>query len=161
MADLDPATVLAEPLAATLMRARIPARLAYIGTDGNPRVVPVGFHWSGSAFILGTATTTPKVAAIRQHPNVALTIDTNEAPQDVLLVRGTARADVVEGGFPEYLDGARKLVPPENWTMFEDNARDTYDEMARIEITPIWAKLMDFETRVPSFLEEVVRRRES
>jgi hypothetical protein len=31
--------------------------------------------------------------------------------------------------------------------------------MVRIEITPHWAKLMDFETLVPSFLEELMGER--
>jgi len=28
-----------------LLQSKIPARLAYIGTDGTPRVVPIWFHW--------------------------------------------------------------------------------------------------------------------
>ena len=34
-----------------------------------------------------------------------------------------------------------------------------YDGMARIIITPTWAKLTDFETTLPSAVEELVRRR--
>ncbi len=33
--------------------------------------------------------------------------------------------------------------------------------MARIEITPRWAKLLDFETRVPSAVEELARQAQS
>lgn len=161
MADTDPATVLTDPLALELMAAPIPARLAYVGRDGDPRVVPVGFHWTGAHFLVGTAPQTAKVAALRARPAVALTIDTNVAPQNVLLVRGTATVEIVDGVFGEYVEAARKLVPAEAFAEWEATVRSVYDRMARIEITPRWAKLMDFETRVPSFLEELAGRRET
>lgn len=159
MADVDPATVLADPLALELMRAPIPARLAYVGPDGAPRVVPVGFCWTGSAFLVGTAPQTPKVPALRANPAVALTIDTNVAPQHVLLVRGTATVEIVDGVFAEYVEAARKLVPAADFARWQEIVHVLYDRMARIEIVPHWAKLMDFETRVPSFLEKLARER--
>ena len=33
-----------------LLQSKIPARLAYIGTDGTPRVVPIWFHLVGTNF---------------------------------------------------------------------------------------------------------------
>jgi hypothetical protein len=72
-------------------------------------------------------------------------------------LRGTATVEIVDGVLPEYFDGARKLVPAESWDEFEKTVNATSEQMARVEITPHWAKLMDFETRVPSFLEEMIR----
>jgi hypothetical protein len=46
MADTNPTTVLADPLAIELMTAPIPGRFAYIGRDGAPRVVPMRMTWS-------------------------------------------------------------------------------------------------------------------
>ena len=46
------------------MNSNIPARLAYTGADGFPRVIPIGFLWLGMQFIMGTATTSPKVKAL-------------------------------------------------------------------------------------------------
>ncbi len=43
------------------------AHLAYTGTDGTPRVVPVGFYWTGAQIVVSTAATAPKVAALRAH----------------------------------------------------------------------------------------------
>jgi hypothetical protein len=44
--------IMNDPLAQELLNSPIPARLAYTGLDGYPRVVPVGFHWNGAQFII-------------------------------------------------------------------------------------------------------------
>ncbi|MDQ2997194.1 MAG: hypothetical protein M3R61_09095 [Chloroflexota bacterium] len=38
--------VLSDPLAQELLNSNIPARLAYTGPDGFPRVIPIGFLWN-------------------------------------------------------------------------------------------------------------------
>jgi hypothetical protein len=35
-----------------------------------------------------------------------------------------------------------------------------YDGMVRIVVTPTWAKLIDFETTLPSAVEELIRQRD-
>ena len=40
------------------------AHLAYTAKDGTPRVIPVGFFWTGDQVVISTATTSPKVAAL-------------------------------------------------------------------------------------------------
>jgi Pyridoxamine 5'-phosphate oxidase len=149
--------VLDDPLARELMSAAIPARLAYIAADGTPRAVPIGFHWNGARFVLATTPNAPKVPALRRNPKVALTIDTTAFPPHVLLVRGTATLEVVEGIPPEYLEASRKLVGARGWPEFEAQVRAMYKRMARIEIVPEWAKLLDFETRFPTPIEELAR----
>jgi hypothetical protein len=141
-----------DPLAKELLNSAIPARLGYVSEDGSPRVVPVAFFWTGEHITIGTDPSTPKASAIAKSPMVALTIDTNSQPPHVLLIRGSARVDIVPGVFPEYLEGARKIVPKEQWSDFEATVHATYKQMARIAITPQWVKLMDFEIRVPDFL---------
>ena len=148
----DPLEVLNDPMAQVLLQSAIPARFAYTATDGSPRVVPMGFFWNGAQIVLGTSPQTPKVRALQSDPRVALTIDTNSQPPRVLLVRGIAGIDVVDGPPAEFLEGARKLTDPDHWDEFVATVRATYDQMARITITPTWAKLMDFQTRVPDFL---------
>ena len=58
-----------------LLTAMSSAHLAYNAEDGTPRVIPVGFFWTGTEFVISTATTSPKVAALRAPPDVALAID--------------------------------------------------------------------------------------
>jgi hypothetical protein len=77
--------LLEHPVAKELMQSKIPARLAYVWTDGTPRVVPIWFHWDGHEFVLGTPPKAPKLKALPQNPKVALTIDDNNFPHKVLL----------------------------------------------------------------------------
>jgi nitroimidazol reductase NimA-like FMN-containing flavoprotein (pyridoxamine 5'-phosphate oxidase superfamily) len=86
--------LLAEPAAQELLHSTIPARLAYLGHDGAPRVIPIWFHWNGREIILGSPPNAPKVRALSRHPRVALTIDTNTFPHRVLQIRGTARIKI-------------------------------------------------------------------
>ena len=105
-----------------------------------------------------TATRGRLVSALSTNPKVALTVDTNAFPPHVLLVRGTAAIDIVDGVPPEYLAASRKAVGPDQWDSFEAQVRAMYKQMARIKITPLWAKVLDFETRFPTPIEKLIRR---
>src|SRR5581483_5488483 len=63
-----------------LLAATSGAHLAYNAEDGTPRVIPVGFFWTGTEFVISTATTSPKVAALKARPDVALSIDGGDTP---------------------------------------------------------------------------------
>ena len=68
-------SLLQHPVAQELLASKIPARLAYIWTDGTPRVVPIWFHWDGRALVMGTPPKAPKLKALSGNPKVSLTID--------------------------------------------------------------------------------------
>jgi len=143
-AELEPAD--------ELLRTATLARLAYDGIDGTPRVIPIGFLWTGEAVVLATHPSAPKYKALRARPRVALTIDT-PSPARSLLLRGDAEVDVVDGVAPEYLEAAAKSMAGEDLAQFEASVRATYDRMARISIRPDWARFFDFnEGRFPDFL---------
>jgi hypothetical protein len=148
--------VMNDPLAQELLSSNIPARLAYTGLDGFPRAIPIGFLWDGTQFVMATATNSPKMEALKANPKVALTIDTNAFPPHILLVRGSARVEIVDGVAPEFLEASRKSVPPEQWEEFEKGVTALYKQQGRITIVPEWAKLIDFETRIPSAQEELI-----
>jgi hypothetical protein len=76
-----------------------------------------------------------------------------------LHVRGTATIEILDGVPDEYLEASRKGVPAEQWAGFETQVRSLYPRMARITVTPEWAKLIDFETTLPQAIEELVARR--
>jgi hypothetical protein len=151
--------VLNDPLAQRLLRSPLVARLAYNGLDGAPRVVPIGYLWNGASFIMCTATTAPKVQAITANPKVAMTIDTDTQPPRTLLVRGSASVEIIDGVPDEYLEASRKALPSEKASAFEAEVRSLYPQMARITIEPEWAKLLDFETRLPSAVAELISAR--
>lgn len=75
--------------------------------------------------------------------------DGDDQPPLALLVRGTAAVTFVDGIVPEYLLANRRMTPHEAWDAFEQQVTHLYDRMARIEITPTWAKMLDFQTRAP------------
>jgi hypothetical protein len=144
-----------------LLESHSAAHLAYVGTDETPRVVPVGFWWTGTQFVVSTAATAPKVRALSARPDVALTIDGGNTPGDAraLSVRGRAEIDIIDGVVPEYLAAARKGMDAEAAAEFEQNVRAMYDRMARIAITPRWARFYDFGAgRIPRFLQELAER---
>ena len=150
-----------DPVARRLLDSPNPARLAYIARDGTPRVVPVGFHWNGETVVIGTVPGSAKVAALQANPAVALTIDTSPPawPPNVLLIRGTATVSMTDGVFPEYVAGARKVTPAEEFPRWEEGVRALYDRMARIDVTPTWVAIHDFETRIPQAVEELARKK--
>jgi PPOX class probable F420-dependent enzyme len=140
------------PVSKELMQSRIPARLAYIWTDGTPRVVPIWFHWDGKEFVLATPPKAPKLKALTQNPKVALTIDDNTFPHKVLSVRGTAHLQTVEGIVPEYAAAAERYFGRQEGQAWVAQLRGTTPSMVRIAITPEWVGLLDFQTRFPSAL---------
>jgi nitroimidazol reductase NimA-like FMN-containing flavoprotein (pyridoxamine 5'-phosphate oxidase superfamily) len=153
MTQMDAAELQAELDAAEeILRTATLARLGYDGIDGTPRVIPIGFLWTGRSIVVATHPTAPKFAALRARPRVALTID-SPSPARSLLLRGTAEIEVVDGVVPEYLEAAAKSMAGEQLAAFEAAVRDTYDRMARISIVPDWARYFDFGAgRVPEFL---------
>ena len=60
-----------------------------------------------------TATNAPKVPALRDNPAVALTIDTEVHPPKMLLIRGRAELDFVDGIPDEYFEasGTYQMTP--------------------------------------------------
>lgn len=144
--------LLQHPVSKDLLQSTIPARLAYVWTDGTPRVVPIWFHWNGREFVLGTPAKAPKLKALAKNPKVALTIDDNIFPHKVLLVRGSAHLQTVNGIAPEYAAAAERYFGAEQGRAWVTQLASMIQNMVRITITPEWAGLLDFQTRFPSAL---------
>jgi Pyridoxamine 5'-phosphate oxidase len=151
--------VLEQPISQDLLTSANLARIAYTGVDGYPRAVPIGYWWDGVRLCVCTLPKAPKVAALRANPKVALTIDTDTQPPRVLLLRGRARIEIVDGVPEEYLMANRKAGSPQQWEGFEAQVRELYDRMARIWIEPDWAKLLDFETTLPQAVADAVAQK--
>jgi hypothetical protein len=102
-----------------------------------------------------------KLAMLRRNPAVALTIDTESHPPKVLLIRGQAELDVVDGIPDEYLqfNGTYEMTP-EQRAEWEDTVKALYDGMVRIVLKPTWAKLIDFETTLPTNIQELTQRQQ-
>ena len=144
-------------LAKRLLNSTIPARIAYIAKDGTPRVIPTWFHWNGSEVVMATFTAGPNVrhppgrpAALRANPNVALTIDTEAFPPEVLLIRGRASVTEVDGAPSEFEEAARRYLGEQGAKDVLSEAREPGVRMARMAVRPTWVGTLDFQTRLPS-----------
>jgi hypothetical protein len=144
--------LLDDPIAKELLCSKIPARLAYIWPDGTPRVVPVWSHWNGSEFVIATPSKAPKLKALRVNSKVALTIDDNTFPHKVLMARGTATLEEVEGVVPEYELAARRYFGEAQGKAWVEQVRQTLLRMVRIRVRPEWVGILDFQSRFPSAL---------
>jgi len=141
--------LLNDPVAQELLHSTMLARLAYIGRDGTPRVLPIWFHWNGAEIVLGTALQALKVQALVHHPKVALTIDSDTRPYKILQIRGTAQVETVQGVVPEYAAAAQRYMGAEQAVSYLERTRTRFPRMARIVIQPEWVGVIDFATRFP------------
>jgi len=155
------AEILAKPYSQQLINGPEPARMAYNGLDGDPRVIPIGFWIEDNRIGMATIPKAPKVAALRKNPNVALTIDQGAFPPKVLLIRGTAEVELVDGIPDGYLVAGRKVMTEEQYPEWLAGVQGFYDEMIVITITPTWAKLLDFETTLPKSVEDLIKEKQS
>jgi hypothetical protein len=140
------------PVSQELLHSKIPARLAYVWMDGTPRVVPIWFHWNGREIVMGTPPRAPKLKALAKNPKVSLTIDDNTFPNKVLLIRGSARLETVDGIVPEYAAAADRYFEREQAQAWLKHLGSKISTMVRITITPEWIGILDFQTRFPSSL---------
>ena len=144
-------TLLQHPASQELLHSKIPARLAYIATDGTPGVIPIWFHWNGHDIVMGTPPKAPKLKALAKNPPVP-TIDDNVFPHKVLLIRGTARLEPVDGIVPEYALAADRYFGPEQGRAWVAHHAQMISSMVRVTVTPDWVGLLHFQARFPSAL---------
>jgi hypothetical protein len=148
-------------LARQLLRASIPARLAFVAIDGTPRVVPTWFEWNGAEIVMvtyvagrdvGIRHPAARIAALRANPTVALTIDTETFPSQSLTMRGQAEIDEVDGLAPEYVASAHRYLGDVAAAEMLAAMDRPGTVQARIVVRPTWVGLLDFATRLPSAL---------
>ena len=103
-----------------------------------------------------------EASGLEREPDGRPTIDTEVHPPKILLIRGRAELDFVDGIPDEYLQATSTYaMTPEQRVEWEAEVRSLYhDGMVRIVVTPSWVKLIDFETTLPSAVEELIRQRE-
>jgi hypothetical protein len=151
--------LLQSDIAKRLLASSIPARYAYTAADGTPRVVASWFHWTGEELVMPTFISAPhvrhpayRVRALRANPEVAVTIDTESFPPEVITIRGTAEVTEVDGISPEYALAAHRYLGEEGATTYLAQIDHPSTRMARIAVRPAWVGVVDFQTRMPSAL---------
>jgi hypothetical protein len=135
-----------------LLASTLPARIAYTGLDGKPRALPIWFAWTGDELVMASFAGAAKARALRAQPEIAITIDTESFPADVLLLRGAASVTDVDGFVPEYVAALRRYLGEEGAAGFLAQFDEGATKMHRIAVRPDWVGLLDFETRLPGVL---------
>jgi hypothetical protein len=87
---------------------------------------------------------------------VAVSIDTESFPPEVLSIRGRAEITEIDGVAPEHAEAARRFLGPEQAAEYLSQIDWPETRMARIAVRPNWVGLLDFQTRMPSALGGVV-----
>jgi hypothetical protein len=148
--------LLNEPLAQELLHAAIPARLAYVWTDGTPRVVPIWFHWTGEEIVLASPPNAPKMKVLSHPTQVTVSIDYDEWPARVLQIRGLATSKVMDGEVPEYAEMTRKYLGEEGSQAWRAQYAQMFPRPVRIAVKPEWVALIDVQTRFPSAIAAAI-----
>jgi len=143
------ASLLNDPVAKELLSSRLPAHLAYVRSDGTPRVVPIWFHWTGTEIVMGTPPNAPKTACLSDGDAVALTIDGHEWPYHAVIVRGVAQVTQQSGVVAEYALAADRYFGEEQGQAWVAQFPEDVP-MVRIAVRPEHVTILDFETRFPS-----------
>lgn len=145
------------PVAQRLLASRELARLAYVAKDGTPRVLPMLFHWTGDELVLPTFAKSAKVRSLRANPELAVTIDSFGPPPEVLLLRGRVTLTEVQGVLPEYIAAHVRYYGEEQGRANTADLEQAQGvRMVRIALRPSWVGVIDFQTRLPAPLAEMM-----
>ena len=149
-------SLLKDPIAQELLKSTNQAKLAYVWSDGTPRVIPIWFYWNGQEIVFGSPSIAPKMKALKDGVKVAITIDSSNPPWHVLYVRGSVHIDVIDGISQEYAASARRYLGEEAGNAWLAQVEQMGGKMARILVTPEWVGVLDFEKRLPSAIEKAM-----
>ena len=141
--------------------ARDLTRLAYVAKDGTPRNVPIGITWNGAEIVMCTTKNAPKLPALRLVRDALDDVQFGPTPDEQDLGRVHLGVDRQGHRRVQYLQmNGTYAMTAEQRVAWEVEVRSLYDGMVRIVVTPTWAKLIDFETPLPSAVEELIRQRD-
>ena len=147
-------------VAQRLLSSSIPARYAYTAADGTPRILSSWFHWTGDELVMPTFIAAPharhparRINALRARPDIAVSIDTETSPPEVLLMRGKATVTEVDGIPTEYAQAAARYLGPAAADPYLAMIDQPGTRMARISLRPSWVGVVDFRSRLPSALQ--------
>ncbi len=132
-------------------------RLAYVALDGTPRVLAVNFQWTGEEVVMGGFAPSARGRALRANPDVAIVLDTEDQPPEVLQLRGRATVTEVRGIVPEYEQYMRHGMPAEAADAYFAEILRRGVVMERIAVRPDWVGVVDFRTRYPAAMPDWLR----
>lgn len=69
------------------------ARVATVKPDGSPHVTPVWYLWENNQLLISVMKGSVKEGNIKQNNKVAVTVDSNTAPNKGVIIEGTAKIE--------------------------------------------------------------------
>jgi len=126
-------------------------RLAYVGANGQPHVVPIWYGYREGEFIVVTGPKADKARHLAANPKVSFTIDSPTPPYKVLLVEGVATLEETEGMAPEYPEIVTRFLG-DFAERYLANMRERVKRQVRIRIRPTSWRVIDFVQRFPKSL---------
>jgi hypothetical protein len=144
-----------------LLSSTIPGRLGYTALDGSPRVVATWYVWTGDELVMSTFVCAPplgisrpahRLRALRADPRIAVIIDSEPQPPEVLILRGRVTITEVDGVAAEQAEAARRFLGAEGGAGYVEAARHPATRMARMALRPDWVGLLDYRTRTPDVM---------
>jgi PPOX class probable F420-dependent enzyme len=140
-----------DPVVQKLLSEPNLARLAYVGANGRPHVVPIWFAEEAGEIIMVTGPKAAKLRGLEANPAVALTIDSSQPPYKVLLIDGDAALEPVEGMAPEYRPIVQRYLGPAA-EAYLAQLLPRVKRQVRIRVTPRSWRVFDFVKRYPKSL---------
>jgi len=149
--SFGPAAFADDPVVQELLGSSTLMRLAYVGANLQPHVVPIWYGYSNGEFVVVTGPKADKVRRLSTRPRVSLTIDSDRPPYKVLLVDGIATVEPVDGMAPEYPAIVRRFLGP-GADAYLARMEGRVKRQMRIRIRPTSVRILDFIKRSPKSL---------
>jgi hypothetical protein len=141
--------LLNDPKAQELIHAPIMAHLAYVTSNGTPRVMPVWFAWEHGEVVICSVAVAKKLKLLTDGAQVAIDISEDHWPYHRLQLRGTVSTSSFPGVVPGYKDTATRYLGDPFGSRFVGQFEQMGMPMTRIAVRPDWVGLYDFESRNP------------
>ena len=126
----------ADPVAQKLLYAATPARFAYTGLDGAPRVIPIGWEWDGSALLDVDRAPVGEGARPAARPPRGGDDRHQRLPAEGPAGPGTATVRRSRASLEGYLEAGHKNVGDDQYDEWVAGVRSLDDLMVEIRITP-------------------------
>ena len=140
-----------DPVVQELLASPTLMRLAYVGANLQPHVVPIWYRFFDGEFVVVTGPKADKVRHISERPRVSFSVDSDRPLYKVLLVDGFATVEPVNGMAPEYPDIVRRFLGP-GAEGYLARMEGRVKRQMRIRIRPTSVRILDFVKRTPKSL---------
>ncbi|HEX9092167.1 MAG TPA: hypothetical protein VF831_11795 [Anaerolineales bacterium] len=127
-------------------------------TDGTPRVVPIGFTWTGKELVTSSPSSAPKLLALKEGDKVTVTFDSYTPPFMVLYIRGIVHICPCDELVPDWCEAAVRMMGKAGAegfiNMSEAMLKAGAMKITRLAVEPTLAGIVEFQTRFPSGIEK-------